>query len=128
MLKIPNYNVVVPITPDLHLYTVPRYVYDAERHALSHTVQVNEVVTVKLPWLPTAQDWVEVYVDRTNSKQAKELIASGFKKSYKPKCLSLWSPGAYHGQSMDVKEAGAHAFAEVLQRAGLKAYACSRAD
>ena len=72
--------------------------------------------------------WVEVYVDRTNSKQAKELIASGFKKSYKPKCLSLWSPGAYHGQSMDVKEAGAHAFAEVLSQAGLKAYACSRAD
>ena len=72
--------------------------------------------------------WVEVYVDRTNSKEAKELIASGFKKSYKPKCLSLWTPGAYHGQSMDVKEAGAHAFAEVLQRAGLKAYACSRAD
>ena len=72
--------------------------------------------------------WVEVYVDRTNSKEAKELIASGFKKSYKPKCLSLWSPGAYHGQSMDVKEAGAHAFAEVLTKAGLKAYACSRAD
>lgn len=63
MLKIPNYNVVVPITPDLNLYTVPRYVYDAERQALTHTVQVNETVTVKLPWLPTAQDWVEVYVD-----------------------------------------------------------------
>jgi hypothetical protein len=72
--------------------------------------------------------WVEVYVDRTNSKEAKELLAAGFKKSYKPKCLSLWSPGAYHGQSMDIKEAGAHAFAEVLQKAGLKAYACSRAD
>ena len=72
--------------------------------------------------------WVEVYVERTNSKQAKELLAAGFKKSYKPKCLSLWSPGAYHGQSMDIKEAGAHAFAEVLQKAGLKAYACSRAD
>ena len=72
--------------------------------------------------------WVEVYVDRTNSKQARELIASGFKKSYKPKCLSLWTPGAYHGQSMDVKEAGARAFAEVLSQAGLKAYACSRAD
>jgi len=29
--------------------------------------------------------WVDVYVDRTNSKQAKELIAAGFKKDYKPK-------------------------------------------
>ena len=72
--------------------------------------------------------WVEVYVDRVNSKQARELIAAGFKKSYKPKCLSLWTAGAYHGQSMDVKEAGADAFAQVLQKAGLRAYACSRAD
>jgi len=72
--------------------------------------------------------WVEVYVGRTNSREAKELIASGFRKSYKPKCLTLWSPGAYHGQSMDVKEAGAHAFAEVLRGVGLQAYACSRAD
>ena len=72
--------------------------------------------------------WVEVYVDRVNSRQAKELIASGFKKSYKPRCLSLWTPGAYHGQSMDVREAGAHAFAKVLKQAGLQAYACSRAD
>ena len=30
--------------------------------------------------------WVEVYVDRTNSKQAKELLAAGFKKDYTPKC------------------------------------------
>jgi hypothetical protein len=72
--------------------------------------------------------WVEVYVDRTNSKEARELIAAGFRKSYKPRCLTLWSPGAYHGQSMDVKEAGAHAFARVLSNSGLKAYACSRAD
>jgi hypothetical protein len=72
--------------------------------------------------------WVEVYVDRTNSKEARELIAAGFKKSYKPKCLSLWTVGDYNGQSMDVKEAGAGAFARVLQQAGLRAYACSRAD
>ena len=72
--------------------------------------------------------WVEVYVDRTNSKQAKELLASGFKKDYKPKCLTVWNPGGSGTQSMDIKEAGAQAFAEVLQKAGLKAYACSRAD
>lgn len=72
--------------------------------------------------------WVEVYVDRTNSREAKELLALGFRKSYKPRCLTLWSPGAYHGQSMDVREAGAHAFAKVLSQAGLQAYACSRAD
>jgi len=72
--------------------------------------------------------WVEVYVDRTNSKQAKELLAAGFKKDYKPKCLTVWNPGGSHTQSMDIKEAGASAFAEVLTKAGLKAYACSRAD
>jgi len=72
--------------------------------------------------------WVDVYVDRTNSKQAKELIAAGLKKDYKPKCLSVWNPGGSGTQSMDIKEAGAHAFAEVLRTAGLRAYAGSRAD
>jgi len=72
--------------------------------------------------------WVDVYVDRTNSKQAKELIAAGLKKDYKPKCLSVWNPGGSFTQSMDIKEAGAHAFAEVLRKAGLRAYAGSRAD
>ena len=72
--------------------------------------------------------WVEVYVNRTNSKEAKELLANGFKKDYKPKCLTVWNPGGSGTQSMDIKEAGAQAFAEVLQKAGLKAYAYSRAD
>jgi len=72
--------------------------------------------------------WVEVYVNRTNSKEAKELLAAGFKKDYKPKCLTVWNPGGSGTQSMDIKEAGAQAFAQVLQKAGLKAYACSRAD
>lgn len=72
--------------------------------------------------------WVNVYVDRTNSKIAKELLSIGFKKDYVPKRLNLWSPGSYKGQSMDVLEAGAHAYAEVLQKHGFRAYAGSRAD
>jgi len=72
--------------------------------------------------------WVEVYVDRTNSKAAKELLAAGFRKDYKPKCLSIWNPGGSPTQSMDIKEAGAHAFATVMQKYGYRAYACSRAD
>ena len=72
--------------------------------------------------------WVEVYVDRTNSKEAKELLKVGFKKSWRAKCLNLWSPGGYNGQSMDVKEAGAHAYAEVLSKYGFKAYMGARAD
>jgi hypothetical protein len=72
--------------------------------------------------------WVDVFVARTNSKEAKELLKIGFKKSWRSKCLNLWSPGGYNGQSMDVKEAGAHAYAEVLSKYGFKAYMGSRAD
>ena len=72
--------------------------------------------------------WVEVHVDRTNSREAKELLATGFRKDYKPKCLTMWNPGGSGTQSMDVKEAGSEAFARVLKQAGIDAYACSRAD
>ena len=72
--------------------------------------------------------WVEVYVDRTNSKQAKELIKAGFRKDYKPKCLSMWDPAGLPTQSVSVKEAGADAYAKYLTALGLTAYGCSRLD
>lgn len=72
--------------------------------------------------------WVEVFVDRTNSKQAKELIKAGFRKDYKPKCLSMWNPGGSPVQNIDIKEAGAYAYANYLQALGLRAYAGSRLD
>lgn len=72
--------------------------------------------------------WVDVFVDRTNSKQAKELIKAGFRKDYKPKCLSMWNPGELPVQNIDIKEAGAYAYANYLQALGLKAYAGSRLD
>ena len=72
--------------------------------------------------------WVDVYVERTNSKQAKELIRAGFKKDYKPKCLSMWNPGGLHVQNIDAKEAGAQAMARFLQSQGIQAYAGSRLD
>ena len=72
--------------------------------------------------------WVDVYVDRTNSKQAKELIKAGFRKDYKPKCLSMWDPAGLPVQNIDIKEAGAYAYANYLQALGLKAYAGSRLD
>ena len=72
--------------------------------------------------------WVEVYVDRTNSAQAKELIKAGFRKDYKPKCLSMWDPAGIPTQSISVKEAGAEAYANYLRALGLKAYAGSRLD
>lgn len=72
--------------------------------------------------------WVEVFVDRTNSKEAKELIKAGFKKDYKPKCLNFWNPAKLGTQSMTPKEEGARAMAEILSAAGLRAYAGSRMD
>jgi len=72
--------------------------------------------------------WVDVYVDRVNSKQARELIAAGFRKDYKPKCLSMWDPAGVPTQSISVKEAGAQAYATYLQGLGLRAYAGSRLD
>lgn len=72
--------------------------------------------------------WVDVYVDRTNSKQAKELIKAGFRKDYKPRCLSMWDPAGVPTQSVSVKEAGARAYADYLTQLGLTAYAGSRLD
>jgi hypothetical protein len=72
--------------------------------------------------------WVDVYVDRTNSKQAKELLKAGFRKDYKPRCLSMWNPGGLGVQNIDIKEAGAYAMANYLSALGLRAYAGSRLD
>ena len=72
--------------------------------------------------------WVDVYVDRTNSKTARELIRAGFRKDYKPKCLSMWNPGGLPIQNIDAKEAGENAMAEFLRSQGLTAYAGSRLD
>ena len=72
--------------------------------------------------------WVEVRVDRINSKEAKALQAAGFTTTYKAKTLSLRNPGGSGTQSMDIKEEGAQAAAKVLRQYGIKASACSRAD
>jgi hypothetical protein len=72
--------------------------------------------------------WVEVYVDRTNSREAKELLKAGFRKDYKPRTLTMWNPGGLGVQNIDIKEAGAYAYATYLQGLGLKAYAGSRLD
>jgi len=72
--------------------------------------------------------WVEVSVPRTNSREAKALAKMGFKKSWKPRRMDMWKPGKYNGQSMDVHEAGAQAYADVLEKYGFRAYMGSRAD
>jgi len=72
--------------------------------------------------------WVDVAVTRTNDATAKALSSVGFRKSYRPKMMTLWDPANHRGQSMDCKEVGAQAYAEVLRAHGYKAYMGSRAD
>tara|TARA_R110000822_G_scaffold157857_1_gene297507 strand:+ start:357 stop:674 length:318 start_codon:yes stop_codon:yes gene_type:complete len=74
--------------------------------------------------------WVEVEVDRTNSKEAKELMALGFTKSWKRKTMDFrinQVVGKY-GQSMDLKIAGAMEVVELLKENGIQAYYGCRAD
>ena len=71
--------------------------------------------------------WVDVKV-RSNSKLGKAMQAQGFRKSWEGGYLQLWDPAQHRGQSMDCKEAGAQAYADVLRQYGITAYMGSRAD
>jgi len=72
--------------------------------------------------------WVDVYGVRSNSKLGKALQAVGFDRSSYSKSLKLWNPGGSMTQSMDIKETGARAYADVLRKYGIQAYMGSRAD
>ena len=73
--------------------------------------------------------WVNIYGVRSNSKLGKWLQAAGFRKDYTG-ALSLWNPSKAAVQSIDILEAGAYAYAEVIKaKLGLdKVYAGSRMD
>jgi hypothetical protein len=73
--------------------------------------------------------WVNIYGVRSNSKLGKWLQAAGFRKDYTG-ALSLWNPSKAAVQSLDILEAGAYAYAEVIKaKLGLdKVYAGSRMD
>ena len=78
---------------------------------------------------PCGFAWVNVWGVRSNSKLGNALKAAGFRKDYTG-ALSLWNPSKAAVQSLDVLEAGAYAYAEVLKaKLGLeKVYAGSRMD
>jgi hypothetical protein len=73
--------------------------------------------------------WVNVWGVRSNSKLGNALKAAGFRKDYSG-ALNLWNPAKAGVQSLDILEAGAYAYAEVLkEKLGLeKVYAGSRMD
>ena len=70
--------------------------------------------------------WVTVR-EKGSTKLGRALKAVGFRKEYGGG-LSLWNPGGSFSQSMDLKEAGAEAYAKVLREFGIDALACSRPD
>jgi hypothetical protein len=70
--------------------------------------------------------WVKVK-EKASTRLGRALKTVGFKKSYSGG-LDFWNPGGSFTQSMDVKEAGASAYAEILKQHGIEAYMQSRAD
>ena len=77
--------------------------------------------------------WVQVTPEhKGNTRLGKQeravLEAMGFRKDWTGKAYQLWNCTGYAGQSMDVKEVGAQAYADVLRHYGFKAYMGSRAD
>jgi len=73
--------------------------------------------------------YVDIYGVRSNSKMGKALQAAGFSKSYKGS-LQLRNPSKAAVQSLNVLEAGAEAYAQVLrEKLGLeRCYAGSNMD
>ena len=82
---------------------------------------------------PCGFAWVNIYKYegekiRANSKLGKALASLGVKKSDFEKVFKVWNPSKIPAQNVDVKEAGAEAFADVLTKYGFTAYAGSRLD
>jgi hypothetical protein len=70
--------------------------------------------------------WVTVH-EKASTKLGRALKTVGFTKAYGGG-LQLWNPGGSYTQSMDIKETGAQAYADVLKKFGITAYMSSRAD
>jgi hypothetical protein len=70
--------------------------------------------------------WVEIPDGR--SPLVKQMKAMGVGDKHWKKGWQVWSPGKYHGQSMDIHEVGARAYAKALRDCGYDAHAASRPD
>ena len=75
--------------------------------------------------------WVNIYKFQGkkitgNTKMGRLLKQAGIEQNWQ-RTFSQWC-NWYHGQSIDVKESGARAFADVLTDYGFDAYAGSRLD
>ena len=71
--------------------------------------------------------WVNIYNIKGNTKLGRAMKQAGYTKDYTG-AYQIYNPAGYGGQSMDVKEAGARAAAQVFENYGFTAYAGGRAD
>ena len=71
--------------------------------------------------------WVNIYNVKGNTRLGRAMKAAGYTKDYTG-AYQIYNPAGYGGQSMDVKEAGARAAAQVFTNYGFTAYAGGRAD
>jgi hypothetical protein len=98
---------------------------DAAKNAVS-------VMSAKYAHLPYGEPaycgfaWVELPDGR--SPAVREMRRHGIGSKHWRKGWMIWSPAQYGGQSMDIHEAGARAYAAVLRSHGIEAHAASRAD
>jgi hypothetical protein len=73
--------------------------------------------------------FVNIYGVRANSKVGKALKQVGFRKEEWNRSFQLWNPGGYGGQNVDIKEAGARAYANKFKEiTGIEIYPGSRLD
>jgi hypothetical protein len=76
--------------------------------------------------------WVNIYKFdgkdiKGSTKIGRAMKAAGIRQDY-TRAFQIYNPSGWGGQSMDVKEAGAQAAAEVFKKHGFEAYMGSRAD
>ena len=70
--------------------------------------------------------WV-IVPEKASTKLGRALKTVGFDKAYGGG-LQLWNPSHFPCQNVDTLEEGARAYAEVLKKYGIEAYAGSRLD
>lgn len=96
---------------------------EAFRAATEASLNKEKVVT---SWYPCGFAWVTV--KPAHCKTAKKIVEMGWgRKSYEGGVM-VWNPSRHITQNIDIKYAGAIAFAEVLNSYGIKAVADCRMD
>jgi len=71
--------------------------------------------------------WMSIHGVKGNTKLGKALKSAGIEQAW-DKSFQIWDPAQHRGQSMDAKEVGAQACADVFRKYGFTAYMGSRAD